>query len=121
MYCINFSLKQLFVVPIFQIKYLNHTYARGPSFFQIFWKQSRVFLYLLASSPCILVFTTSIGVFPKTETAPANPPNMPGDHNSNLEIYSGIQPDMSCLGKISYIFPTLTNLNSLSTTFVYQS
>lgn len=66
-------------------KYLHHTYARGPSFFHIFWKQSRVFLYLLASKPCILVFTTSIGVLPKTDTAPANPPNSPGKYNYILK------------------------------------
>lgn len=51
--------------------------ANGPSFAQILVKQSHVLLYLAASSPCILVFTTSIGVFPKTLAAPATAPKHP--------------------------------------------
>uniref|UniRef100_A0A6B0UYN6 Uncharacterized protein n=1 Tax=Ixodes ricinus TaxID=34613 RepID=A0A6B0UYN6_IXORI len=39
--------------------------------------QSKVFLYLWASRPCMRVLTTSMGVLPKTEAAPATAPNMP--------------------------------------------
>jgi len=53
---------------------------RGPSFTRICLAQSTVFLYLCASRPCIRVFTTSSGVLPNTEQAPAKPPNRPTIH-----------------------------------------
>lgn len=40
----------------------------------ILMAQSIVFLYFLASKPCIRVLTTSMGVFPYTEQAPATTP-----------------------------------------------
>ena len=74
------------------------TYARGPSCFHIFLKQSTVFLYLLASNPCILVLTTSIGVLPKTDTAPAKPPNNPEEY-INLQTFIRVCGHNWCMSK----------------------